>query len=334
MEGRSFKASFEMVGNAQVFPMQYFYLNSIPLFNGIYQVTEVKHTITPNDMTTSAEGIRMRFSKGELAGIKPVTLDTLSNIQVEEESASPASLTGREFKERPQPVFETSDESNTTLDVNYDPNVTDFDLWLYLSWQQGAYGAAEHYKISKGKKANYGDVTKAAIKGNWPPGLKSAAGYGSSSVDSLYSSNPKALAIAFIDVWGQQYAQKTAQALPKLNSTGKNRSGVLYSEIKKAFQKYEQPDLGLSWDRIGNFGMIENGLNTDTDGSKTFQGMFQMNKGYASNPNFKGALDYAKKGQGHASGWIEYDPYKLTEKSVPLILNSFQKFVNSSGYPN
>jgi hypothetical protein len=95
--------------------------------------------------------------------------------------------------------------------------------------------------------------------------------------------------------------------LPKLNSAGKNRSGVLYSEIKKAFQKYEQPDLGMSWDRIGNFGMIENGLNTDTEGSKTFQGMFQMNKNYASNPNYKGALDYAKKGQGHKTGWIDYD---------------------------
>jgi hypothetical protein len=109
---------------------------------------------------------------------------------------------------------------------------------------------------------------------------------------------------------------------------------VLYSEIKKAFQKYEQTDLGLSWDRIGNFGMIENGLNTDTDGSKTFQGMFQMNKNYASNPNYKGALDYAKKGQGHKVGWIEYDVYKLTEKSVNFIISSFNKFVQNSGFPN
>jgi hypothetical protein len=335
MEGRSYKASFEMVGNAQIFPMQYFYLNAIPVFNGIYQVTSVKHNITPNDMSTTAEGIRMRFSKGELAGIRPVTLDSLSNIIVVEETTNSSSLADRAINTtRQQPIFQTVSDVNSTLDVNYDPNVTDFDLWVYLSWNQGSAGASEHYKVSKGKKSNYSSVTKAAIKSNWPGSLKSASGVGKANIDSLYSTNPKTLAIAFIDVWRQQYASKTAQALPKLNSAGKNRSGVLYSEIKKAFQKYEQPDLGMSWDRIGNFGMIENGLNTDTEGSKTFQGMFQMNKNYASNPNYKGALDYAKKGQGHKTGWIDYDVYKLTERSVNFILSSFNKFAKSSGFPN
>lgn len=82
MEGRSYKASFDMLGNAQVFPMQYFYLNSIPLFNGLYQVLKVKHNIKPNDMTTTAEGIRMRFNfnNGDFGGIPPVTLETLGAI--------------------------------------------------------------------------------------------------------------------------------------------------------------------------------------------------------------------------------------------------------------
>jgi hypothetical protein len=337
MEGRSYKASFDMIGNAQVFPYQYFYLNSIPIFNGIYQVTKVKHSITPNDMKTTAEGIRMRFSRGELAGIKPVTLDTLSNINVVEETIDASNLAERGINtDRQQPVFDRSGGrgSNTTLDSNFDPNVTDFDLWLYLTWQQGVGGASEHYKISKGKQGNYSVVTKQAIKANWPGNLKSSTKIGKENIDSLYSTNPKSLSLAFIEVWDKFYKIKTGQAPQKLNSAGKNRSGVSYSEIKAAFQKYEQPDKGLSWDRIGNFGMIENGLNTDTDSSKTFQGMFQMNKNYASNPNFKGALDYAKKGQGHQPGWIEYDVYKLTEKAVPLILNAFNSFVNSSGFPN
>jgi hypothetical protein len=102
-----------MIGNAQVFPFQYFYLNSIPIFDGIYQVTEVKHSITPNDMKTSAEGIRMRFSKGELAGIRPVTLDSLANINVVEEITDASSLADRPFVTRPQPVFATEDTYNT-----------------------------------------------------------------------------------------------------------------------------------------------------------------------------------------------------------------------------
>jgi len=95
MEGRSYTANFDMIGNAQIFPMQYFYLNSIPLFNGIYQVINVKHNITPNDMKTSAEGIRMRFSAGELAAIKPVTLDSLAGLSVVEATVESDDLRGR-----------------------------------------------------------------------------------------------------------------------------------------------------------------------------------------------------------------------------------------------
>lgn len=88
MEGRSYKASFDMIGNAQIFPMQYFFLNSIPLFNGLYQVLKVKHNIKPNDMTTTAEGIRMRFDSktGDFGGIPPVTLETLSSLNLFGES--------------------------------------------------------------------------------------------------------------------------------------------------------------------------------------------------------------------------------------------------------
>ena len=84
MEGRSYKATADMLGNAQVFPMQFFLLDSIPLFNGLYQIMKVKHTIKPNDMTTSAEGIRMRmdYQTGDFGGVPPVTLETLANLPV------------------------------------------------------------------------------------------------------------------------------------------------------------------------------------------------------------------------------------------------------------
>jgi murein DD-endopeptidase MepM/ murein hydrolase activator NlpD len=84
MEGRSYKATADMLGNAQIFPMQFFFLDSIPLFNGLYQIMKVKHSIKPNDMTTSAEGIRMRtdFQTGKCGGIPPVTLETLADLPV------------------------------------------------------------------------------------------------------------------------------------------------------------------------------------------------------------------------------------------------------------
>jgi hypothetical protein len=91
MEGRSCKTTFEMIGNAQIFPMQYFYLNSIPLFNGLYQTLKVNHSITPNDMTTKAQGIRMRFAPGTSGGVQPITLESFQkdDVVVEELENSP-----------------------------------------------------------------------------------------------------------------------------------------------------------------------------------------------------------------------------------------------------
>jgi len=104
MEGRSCKTTFEMIGDAQIFPMQYFYLNSIPLFNGLYQVLKVNHSITPNDMTTKAQGIRMRFAPGSSGGVQPITLESFQkdDIVVEELENSP--LKTRDAADRPPPT--------------------------------------------------------------------------------------------------------------------------------------------------------------------------------------------------------------------------------------
>ena len=84
MEGRSYRATVDMLGNAQMFPMQFFYLDAIPLFNGLYQILKVKHSIKPNDMSTTVEGIRMRmdFQTGKFGGVQPVTLESLANSTV------------------------------------------------------------------------------------------------------------------------------------------------------------------------------------------------------------------------------------------------------------
>ncbi len=81
-EGRSYRATIDMIGNAQVYPMQYFYIQSMPMFGGLYQIMKVSHNITPNNMITKAEGIRMRFStNGSYGGIPPVTLDDLKSLK-------------------------------------------------------------------------------------------------------------------------------------------------------------------------------------------------------------------------------------------------------------
>jgi hypothetical protein len=108
MEGKSYMAGFTMLGNAQIFPMQYFYLNSIPLFNGLYQIKTVKHNITPNSMTTTAEGMRMRVSMGEVASIRPITLETFQNLGIQIDSIDAGDLDGRDVKVRPVLTSETN----------------------------------------------------------------------------------------------------------------------------------------------------------------------------------------------------------------------------------
>ena len=46
------------MGNATIQPFTYFYLRNTPMFYGTYWITNVSHNITPNNMTTSFQGIR------------------------------------------------------------------------------------------------------------------------------------------------------------------------------------------------------------------------------------------------------------------------------------
>ena len=79
-EGRSYTSTIDVIGNAQIFPMQFYFLRNMPLFNGLYQIMKVKHSITPNDMSTTLEGIRMRFDGTKYGGVPPITSGEVRKI--------------------------------------------------------------------------------------------------------------------------------------------------------------------------------------------------------------------------------------------------------------
>ena len=72
-EGRSYKAGIETLGNAQISPMQFFFLENHTIFTGLYQIIKVSHKISPNDMTTDLTGIKMRYGGDSYGGILPIT---------------------------------------------------------------------------------------------------------------------------------------------------------------------------------------------------------------------------------------------------------------------
>jgi len=91
MAGRSYTSKVDTLGNAQLYPMQFYFLEKMPLFDGLYQIMKVEHSITPNDMTTTFEGIRMRFNpgSGNYFSIPPITLGTLQHLLDERPRTNP-----------------------------------------------------------------------------------------------------------------------------------------------------------------------------------------------------------------------------------------------------
>jgi hypothetical protein len=207
-------------------------------------------------------------------------------------------------------------------------NISDFDLWLYLTWNQGVGGATQHYKVSQGR-GSY-NIPIENISKNWPGGAVASNGVKASDISNLYRTNQRQLAQGFIDVWRTTIAKKGSQALPLLNSSGKNRSGVPYSTIKAAFTKYAAPGQGLTFERLATFAMIENGLSTDTKTSATFQTTFQMNKTYS---DFAAIIAQSAVGTStYRDNFTEYNIDTLTRLTVPKIINYYQSFVKNSGY--
>lgn len=55
---RSYTCQAESFGNMMIQPMTYFDLFGVPMFNGAYLITEVRHNIKPNHATTTFKGVR------------------------------------------------------------------------------------------------------------------------------------------------------------------------------------------------------------------------------------------------------------------------------------
>jgi len=123
LAGRSYKATIDVLGNSQVYPMQFFFLENSPLFGGLYQVMKVKHSISPNNMDTSLEGIRMRFSPGSGYGsIKPVTLDTFRALG---ESEAPLAIP-QGFDQAARDALKNFTEALVAVTGSFSANAADY----------------------------------------------------------------------------------------------------------------------------------------------------------------------------------------------------------------
>jgi len=305
-----------------------------------HTVTRLSHVVSKEDWTTKIEALNVILNRPEEGAFNSSNITKIVKIAIENIISAGVGV-------QPQPPAPAAYNQGTFVGGGGDitpGDSTDFDLFFYLAWQQGQSGAAQHYSLWKrnGKYTKY-SISAKNIYQNWPGasgtktgnpkgGYKSAKGYDAGNVINLYNTNQNELAEAFVDVQRQLYKKKTTNAASLINSTGTNKSGVPYSEIKAAFQKHQRPNEGVSATTLANFGMIENGLDTSTSSSGTYQTMFQMNKGF---DNFAKIIKNLTKTNTTRDGvaFIKYDTVdSLVQQAVPIMIETFNEFKQKSGF--
>jgi len=132
MGGRSYTAKVDMLGNSQVYPMQFFFLEKMPLFDGLYQIMKVEHTITPNDMQTSIEGMRMRFNPGSsYFSVPPITLETYAEL-----SSQMTVANVEESQKQPEEEEKNDGQSSDTVRGSSNINASSDEVILLPNMQQ------------------------------------------------------------------------------------------------------------------------------------------------------------------------------------------------------
>ena len=77
---RSYSAEVEMLGCAQIQPFMYFQINNVPIFDGAYTIINTSHTITPNHMTTTFKGVRIREIKTKMVDNETLYAHLITNL--------------------------------------------------------------------------------------------------------------------------------------------------------------------------------------------------------------------------------------------------------------
>lgn len=82
---RSYTCTVEMMGCANIMPLMYFQLNSIPMFRGLYMIINVNHNIQAGNMTTVFTGVRV--NKYSLPDVSSVLLNSSIFDRIEKSRA-------------------------------------------------------------------------------------------------------------------------------------------------------------------------------------------------------------------------------------------------------
>ena len=280
-------------------------------------VTGVDHQLSGNDWETSLKMTLMPTPKKSYEEVDSLSFTKRNITFIQQNVVVPSPPSG------PTGTLSTINNNNAMKDPN---------LWIYLAWNQGPGGAAQHYDIANGTRNSY-SIPVQNISNNWPSGKVASNGVKKSNIASFYSTNQKALAQAFIEVWKSYYDGKVSTKVTNFQTgigTGKTeRNGIPYSEISSVFNEVAVG--GITYTNMVYFAAIENNYNVDSatvTGNTTYRGMFQINK---NDSNFKPILTSTSDGTGHSSGFTKYwKNGDYIRKVYPFIGQFFNSFKSNS----
>ena len=122
---RSYTAKVTCMGNMMIQPTQYFQLRYLPMFNGPYLIINVTHNISPNNIETSFEGVRVPIPK--LPTISDITARVNEKLFLEAEKR----VKNKRIATSYDPNDITPEQSNLTpednnyVDLEFSPGTND-----------------------------------------------------------------------------------------------------------------------------------------------------------------------------------------------------------------
>jgi N-acetyl-anhydromuramyl-L-alanine amidase AmpD len=181
---RSYTCTMESLGNMMIQPMMYFDLFGVPMFNGAYLITEVKHNFKPNHATTTFKGTRQPIATIPIVTDAAVAMTlTLKDIKASTNANSISAIGGGGVGAGSGPLLAGIKETtiklpsgadaklsqlNPLLDVTYNQNRSFKNgnpEWIVLHWAGGFNFEGEIAALKKNKLAYHLTIdTDGSIK--------------------------------------------------------------------------------------------------------------------------------------------------------------------------
>jgi hypothetical protein len=184
-EGRSYTAKLETLGNAQISPLQYFYIKNNSIFDGLYQISKVNHNITPNEMETDFEGVRLRCTSSGYGGVVPFTLQDYKNaVNVIKEAPLESDISKQDVSKfeamaRPEIPESGNIEGTDTFSGIQDGNVASTNV------TSGSAVSSGQIQIPKEVSAYFGNTSKFLTADSGKPITDNSTSYGNISKSQL-----------------------------------------------------------------------------------------------------------------------------------------------------